>query len=424
MDVREIHIEKLVHGGFGLGRSEGHVWLVPLTLPGDVVSVRKDHDYGGHVEGAVDEILEEGPGRVAPPCPAWGDCGGCHLQHADYQTQVQLKAGVLTETLSRAGLNDPVEPEVVTSEPWAWRHRAEFHVDGPRMGFFSRGSHRIVEVDRCPLVVPEISNLLAPVRDVLKQAGPPGHWNLDLVMGTDHSVVAVVRGSNGRIRRLADLLVGVEGITGCLVGVRGKRGFKWIRRGKTRVRHNTVDNTGAAVSIRVDARCFSQANETLNADLVRKVLEYATLANGDRVLELYSGAGNLSVPLALSGVELTTVESDRRSVVEAGRNLSSLGVPGAWLTNDTAASAVRSAIRDGRKWDILVVDPPRPGLKGLLNEIIELGPGRMVICSCEPSSLGRDLAAFTGAGWRIERIAMVDMFPQTYHMETVVSLKR
>ncbi|NOZ01545.1 MAG: class I SAM-dependent RNA methyltransferase [Deltaproteobacteria bacterium] len=424
MNTQKIRIEKLVHRGYGLGRSEGKVWMVPLTLPGDVVQARMIRDRGGHIEGSVDEVLEDGPGRIQAACPAFGDCGGCHLQHTDYEPQLRLKTDVLRETLSRAGVREFPDPEIIGSRPWSWRYRTEFHADGERLGFFARASRRIVEVEQCPLAASEISELLAPIRGVVKQAAPRGHWSLELVMGADRSIVAVAKGQDGGMRRMADLLVGLDGIDGCLIGVRGKRGFRWTKRGDCLLAHVTTDHSGAEVTIHADARCFSQANEALNAGLVCKVLEYAAPSEGERVLELFSGAGNLSVPLAMSGARLTTVESDRRSFIAAGRNLRLADVPDARLIKDTSARVIKNTIRDGGKFDLVVADPPRPGLKGLTDGLNELGPERMVVCSCEPASLARDLALLTDSGWSVERMALIDMFPQTYHMETVVQLKR
>ncbi|MBL6975633.1 MAG: class I SAM-dependent RNA methyltransferase [Deltaproteobacteria bacterium] len=423
MDVDSLAIEKLVHRGFGLGRHESRVWLVPFTLPGDVVTAGMVRDRGGHVEGEVRKVLEEGPGRTTPPCPWYGRCGGCHLQHADYDTQVRLKIDVLQETLKRTGGVQAPDPEIVTGEPWAWRSRAQFHVSGTTLGFYARGSRRIVEVEECPLVVPGLSALIPVVRKALGDFRFQGTWDLELVDGGSKGVVAVARGDGRKIRNLADGLVGLSGIEGSLAGIRAKRGYRWTQRGLTAVSRTTVDGRGKPASLESNARCFSQANGSLNLIFARTVMDFAGPVEGRRVLELYAGAGNLTYPLALSGADVMAVETDTRSIAAAAqavrknRNLKVRTVAG------RSEDAVARAVESGQQYDLVVADPPRAGMKRLLKDLVRLGPRRLVLCSCEPSSLARDLAQLTLAGYRIDRLALVDMFPQTYHMETVVSLR-
>ena len=152
-------------------------------------------------------------------------------------------------------------------------------------------------------------------------------------------------------------------------------------------------------------------------------MDFAGPVEGRRVLELYAGAGNLTYPLALSGADVMAVETDTRSIAAAAqavrknRNLKVRTVAG------RSEDAVARAVESGQQYDLVVADPPRAGMKRLLKDLVRLGPRRLVLCSCEPSSLARDLAQLTLAGYRIDRLALVDMFPQTYHMETVVSLR-
>lgn len=423
MDVNGLRIEKLVHRGFGLGRHEGRVWLVPFTLPGDVVEATMVRDRGGHLEGKADAVIEEGPGRTAPPCPWYGRCGGCHLQHADYDTQVRLKVEVLKETLQRVGGVQAPEPEVVTGEPWNWRSRAQFHLSEGTFGFYSRGSRRIVEVEECPLVVPGLSALIPVVRKALGTTKDRGTWDLELVDGATNGAVAVVRGEGRKTRNLAEGLAGLPGIEGSLAGIRAKRGYRWTQRGLSKVVRTSVDHRGKPASLESDARCFSQANGAMNPVFAGTVMDFAGQVEGLKVLELYAGAGNLTYPLALSGADVFAVESDSRSLSTAAETLRGAGSLKARTMAVRAEDAVARALEMGQQYDLVVADPPRAGMKRLLKDLVRLAPKRLVLCSCEPSSLARDLAHLSMAGYRIERLALVDMFPQTYHMETVVSMR-
>lgn len=422
MTAPRFRIEKVVHRGYGLGRVEGRVWLVPFSAPGDLLLARATRDRGGHVEGEVIEVLEEGPGRTTPPCRLYGRCGGCHLQHLDQEAQARIKADVLEEALSRAHVETP-KIRTVQGEVWSWRSRATFHVDGGRIGFYERGTRQIVEMPECPLLADEISSLITPIRESLAGLGMERSLELELLADDTGGVVAVVRGEGRWIRQAADPLVRIPGIKGCLAGSRAKRGHRWHRRGTTDLTWSTLSAAGESIPVVSDARCFSQAHRTLNASLVRTVMDFCAPSPGERILELYAGAGNLSVPLAQSGADLVTVESDQRSSLAAKAAIGALGTRSVRTVTGRAEDMVARTARMGPAPDLVVADPPRSGMKKLLPDLVRLHPARLVFCSCEPSSLARDLAFLSSAGYAIDRIAMIDMFPQTYHLETVVRLK-
>ena len=395
VDEVEVRIEKLVAGGDGLGRFEGVPLFVPRTAPGDRVRVRiveRRPDYG---RAEVVEVLEPGPGRREPPCPYFVRCGGCDLQHLEDPLQVELKAAAVVETLERLGaLRLPAAPEVVAGDPWAYRLRTQLHVEPPgrvpeapggpsrpAVGYFERGSHELVAVDRCPILVPELEALLPGLPGVLERAE--------------------------RLPRRLDLAAGDGGAVSSAPVVPG-------------LRHGEVTATVAGFELAFDARSFFQAHRGLLDRLVERAMGPEDAA-GELAYDLYCGVGLFTLPLARRYRRVVGVEGDGVAVRFARRNARRNGV------DNLEIEAVRVESWIGRLpegVDRVVVDPPRAGLHPRVREtLLERPPGRITYVSCHPATLARDLRALSGSH-RLESVTLLDLFPQSGHMEAVVQLTR
>ncbi len=422
----QIRIDKLANGGFGLGRGpDGRVWLVPFAAPGDLLEVAVARDRGRHVEGDVTAVLEPGPGRVEPRCPVYQRCGGCQLQHVSHAAQVEAKAGVIAEAFHRIARLEAPAPEVVSDAPWGWRARIDLHAMHGRLGFFARGTRSLVEPDACPIARPALSALIPILRRAVRDAGP-GQFDVEAVESADGAVVLVARCRPAEANWLADRLSEVPGVAGVDAG----SGHARQVRGNVRVRWPTLGPSGAPATVEQDARGFTQANAGLNPRLVATVVDLAAPAPGRRLLELYAGAGNLTVPMAAGGADVTAVEVDVGALADAA---ATTGGRVRTMAGDVGAVAARLA-GSGERFDLVVADPPRTGFgPGIAAGIARLAAGadpRVVICSCDPATLARDTAAITaesatlGTRRRVQRVVVVDMFPQTWHVETVVLLAR
>jgi 23S rRNA (uracil1939-C5)-methyltransferase len=417
----DVVIERLVHRGAGLARIDGRVCLVPGTAPGDRVRVRTVRERPGLIEAVAVEILEPGPDRVAPRCPVYGRCGGCQWQHLDATRQPSLKAGILVDTVRRLGRIDLPTPRIVAGAPWAWRGRIELHAS-PRaaLGFFAAGSHEIVPCEGCPIALPALSDLIGPLRHAVAAHPPDGPITIEPVAGADGSIVVVVRGSGRGPTVLANAIAALPGVSGVTAGTVGRGGTRWAATGQTHVPW-TVPGPDGPLTLHLDPRGFSQANPGLNPDLVRTVATALDARAGTRVLELYAGAGNLTVPLAAGGLDLTAVEVNAPAMAEGRAAVEALGRTGRFLPG-RVEDVVHSLA--GSRFDAVVADPPRTGLGPVARAVADLAASRLVLVSCEPATLARDLRVLADAGYGVQDAILIDMFPQTWHIEAVVLLER
>lgn len=427
----EVLIERLVHRGMGLGRVDGRAWMIPLTAPGDRVEADPVRQHPGHVEGRLRAVLDPGPDRVAPPCPVYGRCGGCQLQHLDPARQPDLKAAVLRDVLTRLGKVELPDVEVRSGDPWAYRCRVELH-GGPTprgvvLGFHGRGSHDVVEPPACPIARPEVSRLLPVLRQALRDLRPAGPVEVEPVCGDDGGVVVVARGAFRDAGAAAKALAGLPGVSGAHVQ-RRPGPPRWTSAGTGTVPFPTADGRGGRTSLAVDPRGFTQANLALNPVLADTVLELAAVTAGTRVLELFAGAGNLTVPLAGAGAVVAAVEVNGEALQQAGAALAARGLSATLQAGrvERIAAGVMAGARAGAGVpEVLVADPPRTGMGvEAARALADLPARRAVIVSCDPATLARDLQPFREAGWRLDRVVMIDLFPQTFHLETVVRLAR
>lgn len=401
VDEVELRIDKLVAGGDGFGRWEGVPLFVPRTAPGDLVRVRiteRRPDFG---RGEAIDLLEPGPGRREPPCPYFVRCGGCDLQHIEDGLQVELKAAAVIETLERlgrldvAGLAEP--PEVIAAEPWAYRLRTQLHVDpavppagvaaepeGPAVGYFERGSHRLVAVDRCPILVPELEELLPVLpRRLAGMERPPRR--LDLAAGDRRAVTSAPV---------------VEGLP-----------------------HGPVTACVAGFVLAFDARSFFQTHRGLVDRLVEVVLGPAEWT-GERAYDLYCGVGLFALPLSRRYREVVGVEGDGVAVRYARNNARKNGAAGVRIEGMAVESWIGRPDGLPEGAERVVVDPPRAGCHPRVVEaLLAKRPERLSYVSCHPAALARDLRKL-GEAYRIARLTLIDLFPQSGHMEAVVQLER
>ena len=381
LEQLELTVEKLVMGGEGLARFEGIPIFVPRSVPGDRLLARlveRRPDYG---RAAIVEVLEPGPGRRVPPCPWYERCGGCDLQQIDDELQPRLKAAAVVETLARLGRLEMPPPEVVAGDAWAYRLRAQLHAapgaaGRPEVGYFARGSRELVAVDSCPILAPALEGALSGIAAALPDEPP---------------------------RRL-DLAAGGEGRWTVSPVVEGlPRGPVDLEVGEHRYRY--------------DARAFFQGHLGLLPDLVRAAVGGW---RGETVVDLYAGVGLFSLPLARRYRRVVAVEADPAAARYARINVRRNGLEDQIET--LALRAERALARLPRPCDRLLVDPPRKGLsREALRGVQELAARRLTYVSCDPPTLARDLRRLLGA-YRVESWALLDMFPQTGHMEAVVQL--
>ena len=375
LPVEEIlTIEKLVYGGEGLARVGGKVVLTPFVLPGEVVRAETERAKNDLWRGRLLEVLEPSAARVTPGCPYFQRCGGCQYQHMDYWFQLEQKRGILRETLQRGGkIEFAGEIGVVAGEPWQYRNRVQLHAEGGAVGYFGQGSRDLCAIDHCPIASPKLNETIGKIQ------APQASTAVEFFTNeTDVQVNVVDRVPRQALTSLASL-----GVT------------------------TPIEYQGFQVS----RNSFFQVNRFL----VDRLVECAVAdQKGEWAVDLYAGVGLFSVHLAKRFTKVTAFESGGSSFRDLEHNFEAGGVNA--NVEDYLAGLDSTP-------DFILADPPRAGLgKVVVKQLARIRAPRLTIVSCDPATLARDLQGLIAENYRIEKITLVDLFPQTFHLETVVEL--
>jgi 23S rRNA (uracil1939-C5)-methyltransferase len=394
----EIDVEKLVYGGDGLARRDGQVILTPYVLPGERVEVTAEEERAGLLRARLLRVVTPAAERVAAVCPYFARCGGCHYQQAGYDVQLAAKRAILIETLARVGkLAAPGEIRLVHGEPWGYRNRAQFHIDGTGIGYLEARSHKLCTINQCPIASPRIHEALTIVRQMLHDPKWPRFvGSVELFTNETDLQLNVLETERPVARRFFDWCG--EMLGGPVSGA--------------------IEYPAAGALYHVSHNAFSQVNRFLVDQLVKNALEQA---EGENALDLYAGVGLFSLPLARRFAQVTAVESSSAAVRDLAHNAERAGVTVS--TQQMPVDAFLSSLETTPEF--VLADPPRAGLgASVVKELTRLAPPRITIVACDPATLARDLAGLTAAGYQIAGMTLIDLFPQTFHIETVVHLRR
>jgi 23S rRNA (uracil1939-C5)-methyltransferase len=388
-------VEKLVYGGEGLARLNGRVVFTPFVLPGERILARARQEKPGLVRADTLEIRDAAPERVAAPCPYFGRCGGCHYQHAPYEYQLALKQRILVEELRRLGkMEPPGEIPTVAAEPWGYRNRAQLHVEDGRMGYRESRSHRLCPIDHCPISSPKLNEAIRALVLMMRDPRWPRFVRSIEVFTDEQQVQINVLDTDRPVAR---------------------RFFDWCAEEIPGVVPGALDYEGR---FRVSSNSFFQINRFLADRLVETALGDAT---GETALDLYAGVGLFSLPLAARFRRVTAVESGGGAVRDLQFNATRAGLENVHAEQRTAEEFLAGL---NQAPDFILLDPPRAGIgKPVVERLAALRPGRLTIVACDPATLARDLAALVAHGFRLEKVTLVDLFPQTFHLETVAELR-
>ena len=427
----------MCYGGAGFGRVEGKACFVQLTAPGDEVLVRVVKEKRSFLEGELVELSTPSPLRVEPPCPVFGLCGGCNWQYLPYEEQLNQKGEIFAGTLGRIGrvADDCLLPVAPSAKRYGYRSRIQLKLSlekgVPALGFFRTGSHRVVDLPfGCAIADPLLNRMAAELRAVLtglpQTAAIP---QIDLAIGDDGQGIAVVHyAGKSPAELIARLLAdrsGLPSVTGLFVRSGSKAQIEAVF-GIDALNYGIPADLvpgSRPMRLRFGRGGFSQVNYPQNLQLIRTVLTWGGFTGRERVLDLYCGNGNISVPVAPQVAELVGVEGYAPSIDDARSNARDNGVTNASFQVCDALTAVRGFVKRGERFDLVILDPPRAGAESV-GEIAGLKARKILYVSCDPATLARDLAILGGLGYRVTRSQPVDMFPQTFHLESVTELVR
>ncbi len=420
-----VTIEKLVQGGKGLARHDGQVLFVRGAIPTEIVAVTEGALRRGYQEAVINEVLRASPDRVVPPCPVYDTCGGCQLQHIQYEAQLKLKRDMLAETLARVGKVkvEDIAPVVPSPNVYGYRSSVRFTVfrqrSGFALGFHREGSHKPVEASCCLLAPDSVRRLVAQVSEGLaaQRSLPVQLEALEVKYSVAFGSILLVWHTGSATREQARELWDLWGDGLNVVGqvVVSRNGTRWV------TGQDWIADRLDGLTFRIGDRSFMQANWALNEALARTVAEWAAPSPGLRVLELFAGIGTLGLSIARRGALVTLVEGNRRAMADA-RRAARINHVGRCRFRAESAEAFLKTMHFA-EYDVALVDPPRTGLsETCVQGLVRLGAARLLYLSCDPPTLARDLARLCAGGYRIVRVQPFDMFPQTAHLETLVEL--
>jgi 23S rRNA (uracil1939-C5)-methyltransferase len=450
--VCEVKVEDLAFGGKGVGRVSGFVVLVDGAVPGDVVRARCQKVRGNYAEARVEEILQPSPDRVTAPCEHFGTCGGCRWQNLPYELQLDYKRRQVVEALRRiGGFADPVvEPALPSPDPYFYRNKMEFSFGQDAEGRLVLGLHPassytdVFDLRRCHLQSDLSNEIVARVRDGCRAAGFPPYdvtrhtgflryltiregkfsgqvmVNLVTAEGGDHEA-----GYAEALRRIAaDVVAACPQVTSFLRNINARRAtVAFGEREEVLAGSATIREILMERSFEISANSFFQTNSRQAVRLYGSVLEMADLRREDRVLDLYSGTGAISILAASRVSEVRGVESLAESVRNAERNAALNSVRNVYFICGDVRKTLKALAADRTPPTVIIANPPRAGLNShVIRGMLRLRPRRLVYVSCNPTTLARDLQEIAEGGYRLTGVRPVDMFPHTYHIECVARM--
>ncbi len=393
-EIYEVAIEKLVYGGDGLAHVGTQAVFVPFAAAGDFARVRIVECERNYARSVIEELLDPSPARRPPPCPHFGVCGGCQLQHLDYQAQLEAKVSFVRESLRRIGHIDwDGEIGIRSAEEIGYRSRAEIKVardeEGQaRIGYFRSGTQEVCEVESCPILLPAANRELQRLH-AEPSLVPNDATRVYLTVGDDEVIMTPANGEDGRAAEFDSL--------------------------------GTAHQNIAGVNYGFGVRSFFQGNRLLVEELIRVAVGDAS---GKFTVDLYAGVGLFSLQLAKTFEQVCAVEGNKTAANHGVENARANGLNNVRYEPISVEAWLKYKSAELPRPDFVLLDPPRAGAGiQVIERLAAMAPPIITYVSCDPATLARDLRLLLDYGYRIDSITALDMFPQTFHVETVVRLK-
>lgn len=405
-----VRAEMPVYGGYVICR-EGKIVFIKGAIPGELVEIFVEEKKKDYSLATTRHIIEPSPYRRKPPCPVFGTCGGCQLQFMEYEKQVSVKEEILLDALKRIGEMDATLMPPMVGKEFGYRHRAQLKVSARgAIGFYREGTREVVDINQCPLMVDEINGFLGKVRGLnLKGVR-------ELHVSSGDSMTLLIKGTVAE-----DTLQGLmeTGISGIAFENGDSMGKDYV----------TLALNGLSYS--VTPWSFFQSNWSLNREVVAEVIRQLTPMGQTRILDLYAGAGNFSLPLSRIAQEVVAVEENSAAVEDGKRNLVLNSIKNCTFVHGSVGKNLASKKKDAvtrlfedAPFGCITIDPPRTGLPSdCVKKVMDTASERIVYVSCNPATLARDLKKMR-EHYEVESVRMVDLFPNTYHIEVLTFLRR
>jgi 23S rRNA (uracil1939-C5)-methyltransferase len=431
-DELRLSIEKLIYGGDALAHADGNTVFVPYVLPGEQVLASVRTRKKNLVHANLVKVEQAVPTRVAPVCPHFGVCGGCHYQHIEFAQQAHYKKEILLETLSRlGGVSWPGTIELHSSQPYGYRNRAQwaFRDAMPRaLGYFLSESAHILPIDQCPVLSPALATAFQQLQTLARgNALPPGLLEIEAFADSEDSKIALniafERFPKPAKALVAEFKAALPALESLLLLDQSKNRFELDGPGY-------LLQKAGGFAYRVSHLSFFQVNRFLVEELLQTVVRGA---KGNLALDLYAGVGFFTLPLGKTFSRVVSVDANLAATRDLRANAESAGAV-VVSENEHAEEFLR---KFNEQPDLVILDPPRAGLGAeTAARLANLGAPEIVYLSCDPSTLARDLAVLTHSErkpateiapthrYEIAEVQLFDLFPQTFHIETLARLRR
>ena len=448
-DVIELTIDDLAFGGEGVGRADGYVVFVRGGLPGDRLRVRLGETRARFGRGTIEAVLSPSPDRVDAPCPYFGRCGGCRLQHLAYPAQLAFKAKQVRDCLERLGGLPPFElrPILPAPEPYGYRNKMEFTIaagavpPSPVVGLHQAERYDVVlDIDRCLLQSDTMNGLLDEFRRQVR-ARALDVWDPETQQGllrfvvmregrhTGQAMVNVVGGAPD-VEALGPVAAAIRArtpaVTSVVLNVNAKKASVAVGSEEHLLAgRDHIEESLGGVTFQVSANAFFQTNTRQAERLFGLVADACALRGTETLLDLYSGTGAISLLLARRAARVYGIELSAAAVADAMRNARANGIDNCTFLAGEVRHVLPELMAQGVRAAVVVADPPRAGFHPkALRALARLEPERIVYVSCNPATLARDVGDLVRDGFRLQWVQPVDMFPQTPHIEAVARLTR
>jgi len=419
-----VNIEEFDPFGQGVARHKGKTLFVAGALPGEQAEIVLTEDKRQFARAKVTRLISRSPARITPRCPHYDRCGGCQQQHADMALQQQSKSQALSRLLSQAAIKNVAVDEVIAGQPWGYRRRARLGLQWQNkaqrllMGFRQEASNDLVDIQQCPILAPELEALLVPLRQCLS--------DLHGVRRLGH--VELVLADNGPLMILRHL--------DALQADDREKLEQFSHKHQLMLFLDTGDEKVTALSesmpfyqshqlkLTFSPQDFIQVNDDVNQQMVAKAIAWLDLQPEDRVLDLFCGMGNFTLPIGIFVHNVVGVEGIAALVRQAAYNADLNNLKNVSFFQHNLEEEVSRQPWAAQGFNKVLLDPARAGAAGVMAHVVKLAPDRVVYVSCNPTTLARDSQTLLSAGYQLERVAMLDMFPHTRHLESMVLFRK
>ena len=433
-----VDIESLAYGGEGVGRVDKKVIFVPLSAPGDRIEAMIYESKKNYLRGRIEQFKTLSQTRTVPLCDYFGECGGCQWQHLKYDYQLETKEQIVKNSLERiAKICDyQLLPIIPSPKIFGYRCRARIQCLAQRrhvLGFYKADSKEIVPIEKCELLPPFLNQILRKITEFLNSSEHIISFSEIEVMGNVDKEESVISLSADSLSKdhipnfLKSLKHSIPNIYGVAIQTGHELEIQTECFGNCALEFSEkIFPQGSegpiSFAMRSHIHTFNQVNLEQNNNMVKTIYDWIDPSRNDTVVDLFCGMGNLSIPLASSVKRVIGIENNPHAIDDACYNSHGHHAFNCEFIHNDALMGLRQLHTDGIGVDVLLIDPPRKGCKTLIPEIAECKPSRIIYVSCNPTTMARDVGLLYYSNYRLSRVQPIDMFPHTYHVETIAEL--